>query len=111
MSKKRLERSCENSSTKTIETGTKLSAIWLKIAIIGDSDVGKTTLARRAFCHPNEYNQSFYFPLLPFDWYPSGYHFVCSIYDAIGEFKLGEMDREIEYIDTGAIILCFALDD
>ena len=51
-------------------TGTKLptdlNPIWLKIAIIGDSDVGKTTLARRAFRHPGKYEQSFYFPLTTF---------------------------------------------
>ncbi|CAG8792635.1 33431_t:CDS:1, partial [Racocetra persica] len=86
--------------------------IWLKIAIIGDSDVGKTTLARRAFYTSSMYYQQFYFPLAPFDWYPAGLHyFVYSIYDAIGYFELGELDREIEYRDTGAIILCFALDD
>ncbi|PKC05514.1 hypothetical protein RhiirA5_420826 [Rhizophagus irregularis] len=77
--------SCGNSSAKPIETDTKLSShfnpIWLKIAIIGDND------------------------------YTLGHHFVYKIYDAIGDFKLGETDREIEYEDTGAIILCFALDD
>jgi Ras family protein A len=107
--------SCGNSSVKTIETDTKLSSrlnpIWLKIAIIGDSDVGKTTLARRVFCHPQEYDQTFYYPLLPFNWYTLGHYFVYKIYDAIGNFKLGKTDREIEYEDTGAIILCFALDD
>ncbi|CAB4426657.1 unnamed protein product [Rhizophagus irregularis] len=107
--------SCGNSSAKPIETDTKLSShlnpIWLKIAIIGDNDVGKTTLARRVFCHPWEYGQTFYYPLLPFNWYTLGHHFVYKIYDAIGNFKLGETDREIEYEDTGAIILCFALDD
>ncbi|CAG8651250.1 32572_t:CDS:2, partial [Racocetra persica] len=81
---------CENLSTiKTFEVNNdtraeasnspflmnfNLEPIWLKIAIIGDNDVGKTTLARRAF-------------------YPSRKH-----------------DREIEYEDTGVIILCFALD-
>ncbi|RIB12198.1 P-loop containing nucleoside triphosphate hydrolase protein [Gigaspora rosea] len=119
---------CENSSTVTetievtndtrVETASptyfmnfNLDPIWLKIAIIGDSDVGKTTLARRAFYSSSIYNQQFYFPLAPFDWYPNGHYFVYSIYDAIGNFKLGELDREIEYKDTGAIILCFALDD
>jgi hypothetical protein len=46
--------------------------------------------------------------LLPFDWYPSGHYFV---YDAIGHFDAEETDREFEYKNTGAIILCFALDD
>ncbi|CAG8471766.1 11925_t:CDS:2 [Dentiscutata heterogama] len=122
------KKHCENSSTviKTIEVtnNTKvetsnptyfmnfnLNPIWLKIAIIGDSDVGKTTLARRAFYSSSMYYQQFYFPLAPFDWYPSGHYFVYSIYDAIGHFELGELDRKIEYEDTGAIILCFALDD
>ncbi|CAG8701864.1 12538_t:CDS:2 [Dentiscutata erythropus] len=119
---------CENSSTviKTIEVtnDTKVEAsnptyfmdfnldpIWLKIAIIGDSDVGKTTLARRAFYSSSMYYQQFYFPLAPFDWYPKCHYFVYSIYDTTGHFELGKLDREIEYKDTGAIILCFALDD
>ncbi|GBB88711.1 hypothetical protein RclHR1_15290002 [Rhizophagus clarus] len=29
----------------------------------------------------------------------------------MGNFNLGETDREIDYKNTGAIILCFALDD
>ncbi|RIA91424.1 hypothetical protein C1645_692708 [Glomus cerebriforme] len=87
------------------------NAIWLKIAIVGDRDVGKSALARRAFCHPSISYQKWFFPSIPFDWYSSGHHFVYSIYDSTGEFNSGLIERKIEYRNTGAIILCFALDD